>query len=373
VRILIFAAYYLPHIGGYTLGTHEVAKGLVERGHEVDVLTCNTTKQSEYEIIDGVVVYRLPCWNILGGQYPIPKPSISAVIVGMQVLFKHYDIVNTQTRFFIMSFFGAVFAKLKRIPCMHTERGASHSIASGKITDILGRICDHTMGALTVRMATVRVGVSWVSCDFMKHLGGKDAVMIPNGVYDLFFNHMVNGSGSDTIVFAGRLVYGKGVQDLIYAFGDIRSRIPMAKLLIVGDGCYRDKLERQMGKNGGIEFAGEKSPKELAETLASCAVFVHPSYSEGMPSAVSEASAVGLPVVATDAGGTREVIEDGCTGYLVGIGEIGDMASKVVKLLCNQLLSKAMGNAGRAKMNQGFRWPAIIDRYEELFKSITNH
>lgn len=370
MRILIFAAYYLPHIGGYTLGTHEVAKGLVERGHEVDVLTCNTTKQPESDIIDGVVVYRLPCWNILGGQYPIPKPSISAVIIGMQVLFKHYDIVSTQTRFFLMSFIGAVFAKLKRIPHVHTERGAEHSAASSKFTKTLGKICDHTMGSLTVRMATVRVGVSQVSCEFMEHLGGKDAVMIPNGVYDLFFAHIVNGD-RNTIVFAGRLVYGKGVQDLIYAFGDIRSRMPLAKLLIVGDGCYRGELERQVGRNGGIEFAGEKSPKELAEILASCAVFVHPSYSEGMPSAVSEASAVGLPVVATDAGGTREVIEDGCTGYLVGICETGDMASKVVKLLGNRLLARAMGNAGRAKMNQGFRWPPIIDRYEKLFEDIT--
>lgn len=363
MRILIFAAYYLPHIGGYTLGTHEVAKGLVERGHEVEVVTCNTTNQEAAEVIDGVMVFRLPCWNLLGGQYPILKPCVLMFGLWLQ----HYDIVSTQTRFFFMSFIGTVFAKLKRIPHVHTERGAAHSAVSGKMIDMLGRFYDHTIGAFVVKMATVRVGVSEASCEFMRHLGGRDAVRIPNGVYDLFFDRVANG-GRKTIVFAGRLVYGKGVQDLIYAFGEVRSRLPQTRLLIVGEGFYKGELEQMADGNGGIEFAGEKTPEELAAILSEASVFVHPSYSEGMPSSVMEASAVGLPVVATDVGGTRELVDDGRTGYLIDSGDTRDMAAKITHILSDGLSAGRMGKAGRGKMYAEYRWSAIINKYEELFK-----
>ena len=268
-----------------------------------------------------------------------------------------------------MSLMGAIYAKLKRIPHIHTERGASHSSVSGEIANILGKVYDHALGALVVRMASVRVGVSEASCEFMRHLGGRDAVRIPNGVYDLFFDRVANGKGK-TIVFAGRLVYGKGVQDLIYAFGEVRSRLPQTRLLIVGDGCYRGELEQQADGNGGIEFAGEKTPEELAIILSGASVFVHPSYSEGMPSSVMEASAVGLPVVATDAGGTRELVDDGHTGYLIDLGDTRDMVAKITRILSDDLFAGRMGKAGRGKMYAEYRWPAIIDKYEELFKEV---
>ncbi len=366
MRVLIFAAYYLPHIGGYTLGTHEVAKGLVGRGHEVDVITCNTTKQEISEEIDGVMVFRVPCWNMLGGQYPIPRPCTLL----FWLLFQRYDIVSTQTRFFLTSLMGAIYAKLKRIPHVHTERGASHSASSGRTTDLLGRICDHTIGAMVVRMAIAQVGVCYASCRFMGHLGARSAERIPNGVYAMFFDHAANGNGK-VVVFAGRLVYGKGVQDLIFSFGYVKSRMPLARLVVVGDGNYRGELEYMAG--GIAEFIGEKSPEELADILSSCTVFVHPSYTEGMPSSVMEASAVGLPVVASDVGGTGELIEHGTTGYLVKSGDTCGLERRIVQLLGDGSLAGRMGKSGRAKMWAEYRWPAIIDKYEELFKEITKH
>lgn len=366
MRILIFAAYYLPHVGGYITDTHELAKGLVAHGHEVDVLTCNMTKQPDQEVIDGVTVYRVSCWNLLRGQYPIPLPSSRLRSI---LRAKRYNVVSTQTRFFPTSLLGAVYAWDKRIPHIHTERGAFHSSVKNKLVDVLSRLYDHTLGTLTVRLANVCVGTSEASCAFLKHLGvRRKLIRISLGVGGVF-SAQVRNSHSLTVIYIGRLIYGKGVQDLISAFKDVSSTIPAARLLIVGDGIYRRKLEEQA--NGGrVQFCGEKTHQEVAEALSQASVFVNPSYSEGMPSSVAEAAAVGLPVVATDVGGTRELVVDKHTGYLVRLGDKKDMARKITRLLNNPRLAETMGKAGKAKMESEYQWPSVIDKYLSVISAL---
>jgi len=87
-RTLIFAAYFLPSVGGYETNIYELARRLVKKGYQIDVITCNVenTPRSRglptYDEIDGIRVYRLPSWNIIGGNYPIPKPGFTT--------FSHY-------------------------------------------------------------------------------------------------------------------------------------------------------------------------------------------------------------------------------------------------------------------------------------------
>ena len=214
MRILIFAAFYLPHVGGYIHDAHALARGLLAKGHKVEVVTCNTERSAPEEVIDGIKVIRLPCINLLGGQFPIPIPSMA-----MWRLRNLYpDVISTQTRFFFTSFIGALLAKIKKVPLVHTERGAMHSAVGSRLVDILGRICDHTLGSMVVRMSNVSVGVSHMSCKFIEHLGGKKTIRIPLGVDYEFMRSRAEPDHSKKIIFTGRLVYGKGVQDLISSF-----------------------------------------------------------------------------------------------------------------------------------------------------------
>ena len=69
----IFAAQYFPHLGGVERYTYNLAKKLVEDGNKVVIVTSNVYKLPEYERVDGIPVYRVPCWNLLAGRYPVLK------------------------------------------------------------------------------------------------------------------------------------------------------------------------------------------------------------------------------------------------------------------------------------------------------------
>lgn len=300
MQVLIFSGYYLPHVGGAIYDTHTLAQGLMAKGFNVEVVTCNTENAMPLEIIDGIKIIRLPCWNLLNGQFPIPKPSLALA----RLLFKKPDVISTQTRFFVTSFIGAIMAKLRRIPLVHTERGSVHSVVNNKIVDIASKMYDHIIGSLVISMSDVCIGVSATACQFINHLGGKNIIRIPLGVSDLYLSKKRNGTDNTTI-FTGRLVYGKGVQDLLSIYGDIKQCVPEVRLVIVGDGSYRGELEKKADKD--VVFTGMKTQAEVSVLLSQASVFVNPSYSEGLPSSVAEAMAVGLPVVAYDVGGTNEL------------------------------------------------------------------
>ena len=135
-KILIFAGYFYPHVGGYKQVIYELSKRLVKKGYGIDIVTCNTENVLAYEELSGIHIYRLPSWNILGGTYPIPKPNLELLKIFYSLLRKDYDVVNTHTRFFITSFMGAIFAVVKRIPLVHVEHGSTHSALKSKFVSI---------------------------------------------------------------------------------------------------------------------------------------------------------------------------------------------------------------------------------------------
>ena len=285
-RILIFAAYFHPHVGGYEKIVYELSRRLVQRDYEIDILTCNTERAPFYEELDGIHIYRLPSWNALHSVYPIPKPCPTSFRILRRLLRKNYDVINTQTRFFITSLLGLIFAKLKRTPLMHTEYGARHSIVPNKVIDLISRAYDHSIGVLIVKSASRNIGVSEAACEFLRHLGATNIQLVHNGIDTTTFKKKEDtncrqklGISNDAMVitFVGRLIYAKGVQDLISAFSRIKDTAPEIKLLIVGDGPYRAELEKlahQTDCHSSILFLGQKNQAELIEILSTTDIFL---------------------------------------------------------------------------------------------------
>jgi len=384
-RILIFAAYFYPHVGGYGENIYELSRRLGKKGYEIDVITCNTERASAGEEVDGICIHRLPSWNILGGTYPIPKPTVTTFKILSELLIKKFDLINTQTRFFSTSLLGLIFAKIRRRPLVHTERGTRHSVLSNKLVESLGKVYDHTVGSLIIKSARRNIGVSAAACDFLKHLGAKNTIAIPNGIDTNVFRKVKTDltkslglNGAIVITFVGRLIYAKGVQDLISAFPMIKETIPNVKLLIVGDGPYRRQLEEltmETGWSKDINFLGQKTQEQVTEILSVTDVFVNPSYSEGLPTSVLEAGAIGVPIVATDVGGTREIVENGKTGLLIREREPGQIAEAVSLLAGNKQaapenLARKLGKSARLKIVNNYSWENAVRETMQVYQEI---
>ena len=169
----------------------------------------------------------------------------------------------------------------------------------------------------------------------------------------------------------GRLHPQKGFSDLLTAFAQVRQRIPSVRLFVAGDGELRDDLEaqaRSLGMAAVVTFAGVRA--DVSEVLAALDVFVLPSLWEGMPNAVLEAMASGLPVVATAVGGTPEVVVDGVTGLLVPPQDPGALAQAIGHLLRDPDLRRRMGRAGRRRVEEHFDVRETVRQVESLYETL---
>lgn len=116
-----------------------------------------------------------------------------------------------------------------------------------------------------------------------------------------------------SIVYVGRFVEAKGLRELLTAFTALRQSRPRLKLNLVGDGVMRGELLdliRQSGLTDSVRVPGGMEPEKVAEWICASDVLTLPSWSEGYPNVVVEGAACGRPVVATDVGGTREIIDE---------------------------------------------------------------
>jgi glycosyltransferase involved in cell wall biosynthesis len=160
----------------------------------------------------------------------------------------------------------------------------------------------------------------------------------------------------------------KGLDVLLRALADL----PDATLVIAGDGpegpALRD-LAEELGVGTRVRFEGWSDDPEAS--LARYDVFALPSRSEGLPLSVCEAMVAGLPVVASDVGSVREIVDDGVTGLLVPAGDVPALTSALRGLLADAATRRAMGERGRQRVAEGFSVKSMTQAYESLYDEVT--
>lgn len=169
---------------------------------------------------------------------------------------------------------------------------------------------------------------------------------------------------------ASRITDRKGLNYLIEAVAILAKKYPQIKLKIMGDGNARENLEKlvlEFGIENNAEFLGRISREETTPRYQEASVFVLPSLNEGMSNAMLEALASGLPIVATDTGGTAELVTDGENGYIIKMKDATDIAEKIEKLINDPALRKKMGAASRARAEK-MSWQKVAEEYYNLYK-----
>lgn len=181
--------------------------------------------------------------------------------------------------------------------------------------------------------------------------------------------HLDLGPDAKLIVNVANMHIGiKGHADLIEAARIVCSSAPQARFVLVGDGEERPRLQEQVRKAGLDEFflfLGQR--KDIPEILSCCDLFVLASRAEGLPNALLEAMAAGLPVVATRVGGVSEIVEDGLSGLLVPSGDRTALAEAILLVLQDSRLAIRLARAGQERVRKRFSIERLLEDLNHLY------
>lgn len=193
-------------------------------------------------------------------------------------------------------------------------------------------------------------------------------VVIPNGVEVDAYPQASLERAVPRLIAVGRLAAPKDWSTLLSALTSLDSEA-FAELAIVGDGPERERVEDELARRsleGRVRLLGERD--DVPRLLAEADVFLLASRSEGLPLSVIEAMAAGLPIVASDVGGLKELVRDGETGVLVPPGDPVALAEALRPLLANRELRRRLGRAGRARAKALFDLSGFRRAHLELYR-----
>jgi glycosyltransferase involved in cell wall biosynthesis len=364
--------YFLPSSGGVERAVFEVSRRLVSAGQNVTVLTLNAADAPQHEVMDGVDVLRTPGLDLsglLGAQVAV-SPHVWFAL-RQQLNRSRFDIVHTHTLFFHVSLAASVLVGLARVPMVTTAHLGSPEDLGGAVGSATS-LYERTVGRRVLNASRRVIAVSQAVADHIRPLMVEPERLrvVPNGVDLERFRPKRRDSKprAATVVFVGRLIFNKGPQVLLDAVPQVLLKFPETRFLFVGDGPMRSELEqkaRLVRPAENVEFLGQR--EDVAKLLSEAAVFCRPSLSEGLPLTALEAMACGLPVVATRAGGTAEVVEDGVTGYVVTPNASTEVADRLCRLLGDDLLRGEMGRRGR-EASERYDWASVSERTLEVYR-----
>jgi len=300
------------------------------------------------------------------------RPGIRVGIMWrMFRLFQRTGVDVVQTHHFNQLFYSAIGARLVGARIIHTE----HSIEYLKSRKY--RLALRFLSRFCYRV----VAIGMEGADFLReHVGiparkieiiraGVDVEPEPYERLRLESRERLGLEAQDRVaVIIARLFPEKNHALLLEAFRSVSTVLPSAKLLIVGEGTERARIEKSisdLGLNTAVQVLGVR--RDVANILAASDLFVLSSDREGLPIAVLEAMAASKPVVATAVGDLPDLISDGVTGRLVPPQHREALAEAIVSVLGDLESARRIGLRGRLMVNRSFGLRSMIDAHEALF------
>lgn len=203
----------------------------------------------------------------------------------------------------------------------------------------------------------------------------EKCVVIRRSVDTDFFFPDVRGDSSPLIklLAVGRLTWQKGYDVLLKSLADLASEGRDLKLTIVGEGPDKDKLESMidlLGIRHCVQFLGHLNRERLREVFWGADIFVQASVSDALPNSILEASACGLPIVSTTAGGIPEAVRNGFSGMLVRPGDSAELSLALRGVLDDFDLRKSLGVNARRLMEEEFSSRVESARWERFYHSL---
>ncbi len=381
-RVCMLIPSFYPLVGGAEQQAGQLARKLTDKGLEVFIITRRLKETSKFEIINGVSVYRtFYKWHTLS--------FLLSALVFLIRKRNYYDILHVHTMYSPAVLACALKAILKKKVIVKVRRTGSGALFNRLFVNLLDKwrfkFLVHYVDCFIAvnreaEMTLVSMGIPRDSIKWIPNGVDKNLFKPANKEEKEYLKRITGVKGGPIIAFVGRLISRKKVELLISILPIIKKHFSKAVLLVIGEGSERkawEELAKEKRVFEDIVFAGQCGQEKLLNFLKVSDLFVLPSRSEGIPNALLEAMASGLPVVASRINGIMDLISDGHNGLLFAPMEENDLLEKVVTLLENEKFRREIGGKARETVENRFSFDIIkqeyADLYEHLAKSSQKH
>jgi 1,4-alpha-glucan branching enzyme len=380
LRVLLLTWEYPPRIvGGLGRHVHDLSRALAVLGDEVSVVTAPVPECPSVEDDEGVKVYRVPgetCGEDFLDWVASMNRQIFSITVDLLEGGKEFDVIHAHD--WLVEAAALKLAERLALPLVATIHATEYGRYQGIHNETQHRI------HLAEQRLAINAGLIICCSDYMKQevsrLFGVTPAMIkviPNGV-----NPEVLGvkewrgfmtPPTPTVLYLGRLVPEKGVQDLIRALPLIEQRVPGVQAVICGQGPYEPEL-RQLSADlnliDRVHFTGFVDGQKRNKFFREAAAAVFPSHYEPFGIVALEAMAAQVPVIVSDTGGLSEVVEHGIDGFKAPPGRPDLLARYVGEVLTNPPLAEELCRRGWRKVRSTYNWKHIAAVTHEVYQSL---
>jgi glycogen(starch) synthase len=394
-RVLFLTESFHPVLGGGEGHIRALGRDLVRTGIAVTVVTRRgESGWPAEETLDGMRVIRVePPGPGRTGKYRMVPRAMAA----LRRLRARYDVVVVRgTRVLGLPGLVAARAAGNRVILQPEVNGEMSGEVYTWGQPLAGTALDRAIRAgtrgrnLLLRDADAFVAMSRRIREEMLAAGVAEekVALIPHGVDTVRFRpasaeergsarvHLGLPAGACVIVYTGRLLRGKGLEDLLAAFARVATAVPTAHLLIVGSGAgqalsVEEELRRRAAASGlgaRVTFTGRLD--DVGEALQAADVFAFPSVYEALGISLIEAAATGLPAVGARTGGIVDVIEDGASGWLVAPGSVDELAQRLQDLAIDAGARARLGRRAREIATDRFDERRALVRYRALLAEV---
>jgi glycosyltransferase involved in cell wall biosynthesis len=279
---------------------------------------------------------------------------------------------------------GRLAAARAAVPTIiHTIHGPSFGAFQGPLSNALFRTAERYAGRVTTHFVVVAdamkeqylaAGIGRPA-QYTKVLSGFALDPFLDATNDLRLRARLGLAPEDIVIGTiARLFKLKGHDDLLAVAPSLIQKCPRIKLLLVGDGPWRPRLEdlaRSLGLRDRIIFAGLVPPAEVPRLVGIMDLLVHLSLREGLPRALPQALAAARPVVAYDVDGANEVCLEGQTGFLLRPGDLPGLRDRLLRLAEDAPLRERLGRSGQDFVRARFGVQQMVDHLYQLYLRLT--
>ena len=369
----IYDAVYPFITGGAEKRVYELARRLVQRGHEVHWYGVGWwwPEEGQKDIeMEGIHLHGVckPMDLYNNERRSVGEAVYFAVRLLPKLKLTKFDVIDCQGFPFFSCFtakISSLFGRSSLIITLHEVWDDYWYEYMGK-AGFFGKLVEKLMVNLTDKIITVS---KKTKTDLKAVKSSEKSIIIPNGIDFKYINKIEPSYEKSDVIFTGRLIKEKNVNMLIKAIGNVKERIPDIKCIIIGDGPERAKLERlvqELDIQNNVSFKGFiKDYNDLISYMKASKVFVLPSTREGFGIVVIEANACGLPVVVVNhkMNAASDLIINNKNGIISDFFK-EDIAENIISMINKK---KKMQN-DCIQNSRKYDWDKIVDTLEEFYK-----